>query len=177
MNDDQTQASNQASNQAKASSQTRISKKWSRLPLMVMAALPLTTGLAFAQTNGGSSTNSATPPPQRMQPAPPNRVRPTQQGQPQQPSRTNYADVFLQKLAAALGTTPEKLKAAAVTAGNATLDQGVKAGDFPHERANHLKQRLQNNPFALASGRTAAPGNFKDRGRFGNQSGAGSRGK
>lgn len=124
-------------------------KKNNRLPLIAIAALPLTLGLVFAQNSGT----------QRVQPTQPSQIqaapRGNQQGQtqaPRQQSGTNYADVFLQKLAAQLGISVDKLKAAAVTAGGSTIDQGVKAGDFPSDMAQNMKQDLQQNPFALAGG-------------------------
>lgn len=132
-----------------------------RLPLIAWAALPLTLGLAFAAQNQ----------PQRVQPVQPGQTQPGQTqpapgtpgipqgqrgqgqlGQERQGSGTNYADVFLQKLAAQLGVSVDKLKAAAVAAGGATIDQGVKAGDFPSDRAAEMKQRLNENPFAFGHG-------------------------
>ena len=132
-------------------------KKQNRLPLIALAALPLSLGLVFAQTT-----------PQRVQPTQPGQVqnapRGPQQGtqpgqnqqrqnQQRQQSGTNYADVFVQKLAASLGVSVDKLKAAAVSAGSSTIDQGVQAGDFASDRAQDMKQKLQENPFALAGGR------------------------
>lgn len=123
------------------------------LPLIAVAALPLTVGLVFAQTSGTAQA------PQRVQPLQPgqssqgqNQQGQTQQNQRQQ-SGTNYGDVFIQKLAAQLGITVEKLKAAATAASRSTIDQGVKAGDFPADMAQNMTQRLQDDPFALAGGR------------------------
>lgn len=128
------------------------------LPLIAVAALPLTVGLVFAQTSGTAQA------PQRVQPLQPgqssqnqNQQGQNQQGQTQQNQRqqsgTNYGDVFIQKLAAQLGITVEKLKAAATAASKSTIDQGVKAGDFPADMAQNMTQRLQADPFALAGGR------------------------
>ncbi|MFC3861740.1 hypothetical protein ACFOPQ_13310 [Deinococcus antarcticus] len=128
------------------------------LPLIAVAALPLTVGLVFAQTSGTAQA------PQRVQPLQPgqssqgqNQQGQNQQGQTQQNQRqqsgTNYGDVFIQKLAAQLGITVEKLKAAATAASKSTIDQGVKAGDFPADMAQNMTQRLQDDPFALAGGR------------------------
>lgn len=130
-----------------------------KVPLIAVAALPMTLGLVFAQT----SANNAQAP-QRVQPLQPGQQSQqghTQQGQTQrgqqngqrQQSGTNYADVFLQKLAAQLGISVDKLKAAAQAASKSTIDQGVKAGDFPADMAQNMTQRLQDNPFALAGGR------------------------
>lgn len=136
-----------------------------RFPLIALAALPLTLGLVVAQTQTPQAQA-----PQRVQPAQPGQSAPqtpgTQQNQgvPQAPgtrapstqapqrSGTNYADVFLQKLAAQLGITVERLKAAAIAAGSATIDQGVQAGDFPSDRAAEMKQRLQDNPLSFGRG-------------------------
>lgn len=127
--------------------------------IALAAALPLTAGLVFAQ-------QSATP--QRVQPAQPGRTAPGTQnpgGQttPTRPqaSGTNYADVFLQKLAAQLGITVERLKAAALAAGNATIDQGVRAGDIPQDRAAEMKRRLQQNPFAFGGRGGRGPGGHR----------------
>lgn len=123
------------------------------LPLIAVAALPLTVGLVFAQTSGTAQA------PQRVQPLQPGQSsqNQNQQGQTQQNQRqqsgTNYGDVFIQKLAAQLGITVEKLKAAATAASKSTIDQGVKAGDFPADMAQNMTQRLQDDPFALAGGR------------------------
>ena len=132
-------------------------KKTNKLPLIAFASLPLTVGLVFAQAGTGTTAQQ----PQRVQPTQPGGQSTsgstTPQGQQNQqrpqPSGTNYADVFLQKLAAQLGVSLDKLKSAATAAGNATIDQGVKAGDFPNDMATNMKQRLQTDPFALAGGR------------------------
>ncbi|WP_019585747.1 hypothetical protein [Deinococcus apachensis] len=120
-------------------------------PLIALAAaLPLTAGLVLAQQSTA---------PQRVQPAQPGQTIPgtrNQSGQttPTRPqtSDMNYADVFLQKLAAQLGITVERLKAAAVAAGSATIDQGVQAGDIPQDRAADLKARLQDAPLNFGFG-------------------------
>lgn len=140
-----------------------------RFPLIGWAALPLSIGLAFAAQ------------PQRVQPVQPGQTQLRgQQGQnldqpgipqnqdgqnqngqrpaAQQGSGTNYADVFLQKLAAQLGIGVDKLRAAAVAAGSATIDQGVKAGDFPSDRAAEMKGRLSENPFAFGGRGPGGPG-------------------
>lgn len=123
-----------------------------RLPLIAFAALPLTAGLVLAQQGATTQT------PQRVQPAQPSQRNPAQQNQaqPAQPAQrpqfsgTNYADAYLKNLAQQLGVTPEKLKAAAVKAGTATIDAAVKAGNVPSDRAAEMKQRLADNPFAFA---------------------------
>lgn len=151
-----------------------------RLPLIAWAALPLSIGLAFAAQ------------PQRVQPVQPGQTQqqPNQQGQqgqnldqpgiPQtqkgqsqngqrpaapQGSGTNYADVFLQKLAAQLGIGVDRLKAAAAAAGSATIDQGVQAGDLPSDRAAEMKGRLSENPFAF--GGPGGPGGHGPHGHGG----------
>ncbi|GGR85767.1 hypothetical protein [Deinococcus sedimenti] len=154
-----------------------------RLPLIAFAALPLTVGAVLAQQSGTgtASTGAATTAqaPQRVQPAQPgqrtgqNQTQQgqTQQGKPQQgqngqrqpgerPQRsgTNYADTFITNLAKQLNTTPEKLRAAAVKAGNATIDAAVKAGDIPADRAADMKQHLAEHPFAFGSRGLGGPG-------------------
>lgn len=158
-----------------------------RLPLIAWAALPLTLGLAFAAQGTQSTQTQSTP----TQPKP---TQPTQSGQtlnqpgiPQnqtqsQPgqsaprSGTNYADVFLQKLAAQLGVSVDRLKAAATAAGSATIDQGVQAGDFSSDRAAEMKQRLNDNPFAFGGRGPGGRGGHGMHGRGGDME-RGPRGK
>ena len=148
-------------------------RKTARLPLIALAALPLTVGVVLAQQSTSGTAAAPTAQAQRVQPVQPGqtptaqaqRVQPVQPGQtpttPAQPgqpaprpvSGINYADVFLQKLAAQLGITTAELKSAAIAAGSATIDQGVTAGDFPSDRAPEMKQRLEQNPFAIGGGR------------------------
>ncbi|GGL99799.1 hypothetical protein [Deinococcus aerophilus] len=131
-----------------------------RLPLIALAALPLTVGAVLAQQTGTAATGTAAtgtatqaqPTPQRVQPAQPGQ-RQNRQGQTPQGSGTNYADVYLQKLAAQLGISLDKLRAAALAAGNATIDQGVKDGNIAGNRAADMKTRLQNDPFRMFGGR------------------------
>ncbi len=131
-----------------------------RVPLIALAALPLTVGAVLAQQTGTAATGTAAtgtatqaqPTPQRVQPAQPGQ-RQNRPGQTSQASGTNYADVYLQKLAAQLGISLDKLRAAALAAGNATIDQGVKAGDIASNRAADMKARLQNDPFGMFGGR------------------------
>ncbi|MHA0041057.1 hypothetical protein [Deinococcus sp. PEB2-63] len=149
-----------------------------RLPLIAFAALPLTVGAVLAQQSGTgtASTGAATTAqaPQRVQPAQPgqrtgqnqtqqNQSPQGQNGQRQpgerpQRSGTNYADAFITNLAKQLNTTPEKLKAAAVKAGTATIDAAVKAGDIPADRAADMKQHLAENPFAFGGRGPGGPG-------------------
>lgn len=146
-----------------------------RLPLIAFAALPLTVGAVLAQQTAAPSTSATTAQaPQRVQPAQPGQrtgQNQAQQVQPQpgqnglrqpgerpQRSGTNYADTFITNLARQLGTTPEKLKAAAVKAGSATIDAAVKAGDIPADRAADMKQRLTENPFAFGGRGPGGPG-------------------
>ncbi|PNY82398.1 hypothetical protein [Deinococcus koreensis] len=138
-----------------------------RLPLIAFASLPLTIGLGFAQQSAASTSAAPTAQAQRLQPAQPGQTMPgqTRPGQMRPNSGTNHADVFLQKLAAQLGTTVPKLRAAAIAAGSATIDQGVKAGDIPAGRAAAMKQRLQQHPFAAFGGRGhGGPGLGRDGG-------------
>ena len=158
-------------------------RKTSRLPLIAFATLPLTVGLVLAQQGTTTASSTTTTPDvtaqaQRVQPVQPGQrpspsgTTPALPGQlPQrQTSGTNYGDVFLQKLAAQLGISVTKLKSAAIAAGSATIDQGVKAGDFPSDRAAEMKQRLQQNPFAIGGGR-GGPGGHGMRGPGGPSNG------
>lgn len=146
-----------------------------RLSLIVLAALPLSVGLVAAQTPQAQPAQSG----QSSQSTPAGQS--TQPGQAAQPSTqnrsgTNYADVFLQKLAAQLGVTVERLKAAALAAGNATIDQGVQAGDLTSDRAAALKERLGQNP--LRSGLAGFGRGFGGHGERGHGHGSrGDRGK
>lgn len=118
-----------------------------RLPLIAFAALPLTIGLGFAQQTSTSTTDVTAHAQQSAQ-------RSQGQGQQDRAARsvTNHADTFVKNLATQLNTTPEKLKAAAVKAGNATIDAAVKAGEIPTERAADMKARLAENPFGFGGG-------------------------
>ncbi|WP_272976488.1 hypothetical protein [Deinococcus geothermalis] len=104
--------------------------------LLALAALPLSAGLVFA-----AGTSSITPQP----------------GQTQGQGRTPYTDVFLQKLAAQLGLSVDRLRAAATSAANATIDQAVRAGDLPQNRAAELKARVQAAPLNFGLGGRPRP--------------------
>lgn len=159
-----------------------------RLPLIALAALPLTVGLVFAQQGSASTaadttgTDITAQAPQRVKPAQPGQTQNSQtqngqtQGQQDRAARsgTNYTDTFLKNLAAQLNTTPEKLKAAALKAGTTTIDAAVKAGDIPADRAADMKTRLAENPFAFGG---RGPGGRGDHGpRDGNGARDGQRG-
>ncbi|PTA69810.1 hypothetical protein [Deinococcus arcticus] len=116
-----------------------------RIPLIALAALPLTAGLVLA---GSGSTAQTPPTSQSTQSAP----------APRTASGTAYHTVFLQKLAAQLGITAEKLQAAAVAAGNATIDQAVKAGDLPSDHAAEMKRHLQERPLGFGGRGFGGPG-------------------
>ncbi|WP_291427954.1 hypothetical protein [Deinococcus sp.] len=154
-----------------------------RLPLIALAALPLTVGLVFAQQGSVSTadttgTDIAAQAPQRVKPTQPGQIQKgqTQRGQTQGQadratrSGTNYTDTFIKNLAAQLNTTPGKLQAAALKAGTTTIDAAVKAGDIPADRAADMKTRLAENPFAFG-GRGPA-----GRGDHGPRDGGGPRG-
>lgn len=140
-----------------------------RSALFALAALPLTAGLVLAAGTAAQSAQPQTQPPQQAQPAQPGG---TQTPPRTQASGTNYAEVFLQKLAAQLGVSVERLRAAAVAAGGATLDQAVGAGDLSAERAAAMKQRLEDAPLNFGFGR----GGF-GRGNFGGHDHGGRRGR
>jgi hypothetical protein len=65
--------------------------------------------------------------------------------------KTNYATVFVQKLAAALGVDEAKLTAALKTAGNATVDEALKNQDVTKTQADAMKARVQAGEYALFS--------------------------
>lgn len=125
-----------------------------RQTLFALAAVPLTAGLVLAAS--GSTPSTQTPPiqaPQQVQPSQPGASQTQPSQNPSQTSDTNYADVFLQKFAAALGVSVERLKAAALSAGSATVDQAVGAGDLSAEQAARIKERMQNDPLRFGFGR------------------------
>ena len=142
---------------------SQIKTIFRKTPLIALAALPLTVGAVLAQQSSATAADAATlaqqTRPQRAQPTQPgqrqNQGGPGQQTQRQPGSGTNYADVYLQKLAAGLGISLDKLKAAALAAGNATVDQGVKSGDIAANRAADMKARLKDNPFGMLGGRAS----------------------
>lgn len=55
---------------------------------------------------------------------------------------TNYANVFLGKLASALGVSADKLTAGLKTAGNATIDEALKNQDITKAQADRLRQEV-----------------------------------
>jgi hypothetical protein len=57
---------------------------------------------------------------------------------------SEYADAFLDKLAAELGVERSALGPATLAATNAAIDAAVAAGDIDAERAANLKERLAN---------------------------------
>ncbi|OLV19881.1 hypothetical protein [Deinococcus marmoris] len=135
---------------------TSIKMIFRKTPLIVLAALPLTVGAVLAQQSGTAAADATV----QAQQAQPQRVQPAQPGQrgaagtqTRTRSGTNYGDVYLQKLAAQLGISLDKLKAAALAAGNATIDQGAKDGNIASNRAADMKTRLKDNPFGMLGGR------------------------
>ncbi|MDA8218026.1 MAG: hypothetical protein M0Z94_10470 [Dehalococcoidales bacterium] len=57
--------------------------------------------------------------------------------------RTNYGQLFLDKLASTLGITREQLSSAIKQAGTETVDQAVQQGDLAPNTADRIKQRIQ----------------------------------
>lgn len=153
-----------------------------KTPLIALAALPLTVGAVLAQqSSAAAATPTTQAQPQRVQPVQPGQRNQNQSGtgqQRQQGSGTNYAEVYLQKLAAGLGISLDKLKAAALAAGHATIDQGVKSGDISANRAADMKTRLKDRPFGLLGGRgLGRPGGPGGRGMHGPGGQGGPRGR
>lgn len=134
---------------------TSLKTLFHQTPLIVLAALPLTVGAVLAQQAGTAEATTQAQQTQRVQPTQPgqrNQGTPAPQTAPGTQSGTNYGEVYLQKLAAGLGISLDKLKAAALAAGNATIDQGVKDGNIAANRAADMKTRLQDNPFGMLGG-------------------------
>lgn len=155
--------------------------KLGRPALFALAALPLTAGLVLAASGSGSTPSAQAPSTQTPSTQTPSTQAP-QQVQPAQPAtsptqatRANYAEVYLQKLAAALGVSAERLKAAALSAGNATVDQAVGAGDLSADQAARTRERMQNDPLRFGLGRGGFGRGGHDHGPGGREDGRGSR--
>jgi polyhydroxyalkanoate synthesis regulator phasin len=65
---------------------------------------------------------------------------------------TNYQQVFMDRLAAALGTTTDKLKAALTQARNDTADQAVKDGKLTQQQSDSIKAKPGNVPLGPGFG-------------------------
>lgn len=96
-----------------------------------VAALGVTTvvGSAFAQT----APTPTQPPAQAAQPA-------------QSQAKSNYQSFYIDRLAADLGTTADKLKAAFTQARNETVDQEVKDGKLTQAQADKIKSNTNVRP-------------------------------
>ncbi len=68
---------------------------------------------------------------------------------PNQQAKSNYQNLFLDKLAAALGTTRDKLNSAFTQARNETVDQAVKDGKLTQQQADKIKAQQGNAPFGF----------------------------
>lgn len=68
---------------------------------------------------------------------------------PGQQAKTSYHEFFLDRLAAALDTTRDKLNSALVQARNETVDQQVKDGRLTQEKADKIKSQEGIAPFAF----------------------------
>ncbi len=71
---------------------------------------------------------------------------------PADQAKTNYRDVYLDKLAAALGTTRDKLNAAFTQARNDTVDQEVKDGKLTQAQADKIKSSQAQGKFRFGCG-------------------------
>lgn len=58
--------------------------------------------------------------------------------------RTDYSQVFLSKLAAALGVDQARLLSSLQQAANATVDEALKNQDITRAQAERLRQNIQN---------------------------------
>lgn len=95
-----------------------------------LTAAPLTWGLVSAQTAPTSPAATATQ------------------------AAVNYANVFIGKLATALGVTSDKLNAGISSASTQTIDEALKNQDITRTQADQLKLDVQNgrNPFLESRG-------------------------
>ena len=95
-----------------------------------LTAAPLTWGLVSAQTAPTSPAATATQ------------------------AAVNYANVFIGKLATALGVTADKLNAGVSSASTQTIDEALKNQDITKTQADQLKLDVQNgrNPFLGSRG-------------------------
>jgi polyhydroxyalkanoate synthesis regulator phasin len=76
-------------------------------------------------------------------------------------AKTNYQNVFLDKLAAALGKSRDQLNQALTQARNDTADQAVKDGNLSQQQADRLKAQSGSAPFGFGFHGFGGP----DRGR------------
>ena len=92
-----------------------------------LSAAPLTWGIVSAQTAPAATATQAA---------------------------VNYANVFIGKLATALGVTADKLNAGISSASTATIDEALKNQDITKTQADQLKLNVQNgrNPFLESRG-------------------------
>jgi hypothetical protein len=74
------------------------------------------------------------------------------------PSGTNYQQLFLQKLAAALNISTDQLTNAITSARNATVDQAVADGRITQQQGNNIKSRPGTLPFGFGFGRPGGNG-------------------
>ena len=119
-----------------------------------LVAAPITWGVVSAQTSPTSPAATATQ------------------------SAVNYANVFIGKLATALGVTQDKLNAGISSASTATIDEALKNQDITKAQADQLKLDVQNgrSPFlgergfgkrGFGGGRDGGPGMMGGRGMNG----------
>lgn len=81
--------------------------------------------------------------------------------------RTNYRELFLDKLTSILGITRDELKSAVQQAGNETLDEAVANGDLTQTQADRLRERAKDKDFGLPFFGDARPGRRGHPGAFG----------
>jgi hypothetical protein len=119
-----------------------------------LVAAPITWGVVNAQTSPASPAATATQ------------------------AAVNYANVFIGKLATALGVTQDKLSAGISSASTATIDEALKNQDITKAQADQLKLDVQNgrSPFlgergfgkrGFGGGRDGGPGMMGGRGMGG----------
>lgn len=112
-----------------------------------VVALAITLAVGSAMAGAATSNQTQTPPatPQARTAAP-----------KQSQAKTNYRNFFLDRLAADLSTTRDKLNSAFIQARNETVDQEVKDGKLTQQRADKIKASPDAGPaFGFGAGRGA----------------------
>ncbi len=108
-------------------------KKWLVIALAVVILGGVATGAALAATTPQTTGNAAT---QAFQ----------------------FGQVFLDKLAGALGIDRSKLDQAISSAANQTVDQAQQQGEITQQQADKLRSRIGKGGFPLGGGFGIAPG-------------------
>ena len=105
----------------------------------VLAGVGVALALAVAGVGGVALADTPAPTPTAT----------TSTGSTTTTQKTDYGQVFLAKLAAALGIDQAKVESAIKQAESDTLDQAVANGDLAKNSADATKQQIQQNPVDL----------------------------